>query len=76
MNKLFIVAPLALRFYSCRSAGAALLFMSLRWRCAFIHVAPLALRSGLRRKEVFCLTAYPDLIPQRAGRASGTGWAT
>jgi hypothetical protein len=52
------------------------LLLSLRWRCAFIHVAPLALRSGLRRKEVFCLTAYPDLIPQRAGRASGTGWAT
>jgi hypothetical protein len=49
----FIVAPLALRFYSCRSAGAA--------------------RRASGGKEVFYLTAYPALIPQRAGRASGTG---
>jgi hypothetical protein len=32
------------------------LFMSLRWRCA----------PASGRKEVFCLTAYPALIPQRA----------
>jgi len=34
--------------------------------------APLALRAGLRRKEMDPFFAYPALIPQRALRTSGT----
>jgi hypothetical protein len=41
----------------------------------FFICAPLTLRAGLRRKEVFLFFPYPALSPQRALHASGTYWA-
>ena len=39
--------------------------MSLRWRCAFVHVAPLALRDGPPAGGDIRGQADPGLIPQR-----------
>jgi hypothetical protein len=52
-----------------------LFLLSLRWRCAFIHVAPLALRSGLRQEGMVCCLIFTQrlsLVP-RCGTREHTG---